>query len=142
MFGPKKCVNCKSCEIYVKKKYQTKNNGERNLYRCRKCKEEFSETKGTFLENIKKPIKFVVQVLKVRSEGLGLNAAARAFKISSNTIAEWEKRFSPLKEALFLYSLLSDFIKQEIEGDELYTKVYRNVPPDQSKGWTVVLPRH
>ena len=26
-----------------------------------------------------------------------------------------------------------------IEGDELYTKVKKNVPPEDSRGWTLVL---
>ena len=26
-----------------------------------------------------------------------------------------------------------------IEGDEAYTKVQKNVPPDQSSGWTILL---
>jgi hypothetical protein len=37
-----------------------------------------------------------------------------------------------------LYSLLHQFIHQEIEGDELYTKVDKNIPPLDSPGWTIV----
>jgi hypothetical protein len=38
-----------------------------------------------------------------------------------------------------LCALLQQFIHQEIEGDELYTKVDQNVPPSLSEGWTIVL---
>ena len=38
-----------------------------------------------------------------------------------------------------LYSLVHEFIHQEIEGDELYTKVNQNKPPSDSQGWTIVL---
>ena len=31
------------------------------------------------------------------------------------------------------------FLQQIIEGDELYTRVKKNVAPDASQGWTVVL---
>ena len=31
------------------------------------------------------------------------------------------------------------FLQQLIEGDELYTRVYKKVAPDKSQGWTVVL---
>jgi len=32
-----------------------------------------------------------------------------------------------------------EFLKLVIEGDEVYTKVDKNVPPDQSSGWTILL---
>ena len=31
------------------------------------------------------------------------------------------------------------FIQMVIEGDEFYTKVKKNVPPEESSGWTIVL---
>ena len=40
---------------------------------------------------------------------------------------------------LFLYSLVHAFLQLVIEGDEAYTKVKKNVPPDQSEGWTLLL---
>jgi hypothetical protein len=48
----------------------------------------FSETKGTFLEGLKKPISFIIQVLKSRSEGMGFNAACRVFDIGKNTLLD------------------------------------------------------
>jgi hypothetical protein len=38
-----------------------------------------------------------------------------------------------------LYTLLHEFIHQDIEGDELYTKVDKNKPPSDSQCWTIVL---
>jgi hypothetical protein len=40
---------------------------------------------------------------------------------------------------LFLYALVHEFLEVVIEGDEAYTKVQKNVPPDQSRGWTILL---
>ena len=37
------------------------------------------------------------------------------------------------------YSLTHSFIKQVVEGDELYTKVGSNVPQEKSEGWTILL---
>jgi len=31
------------------------------------------------------------------------------------------------------------YIEMLIEGDEFYTKVHQNLPPEESKGWTIVL---
>jgi len=38
-----------------------------------------------------------------------------------------------------LFALTHEFLQQLIEGDELYTRVHKNVAPDASQGWTVVL---
>ncbi len=38
-----------------------------------------------------------------------------------------------------LYARLHEFIHQEIECDELYTKVDKHVMPSVSGGWTIVL---
>jgi len=88
---------------------------------------------------VQKSSEFIIQVLKARSEGLGFNATARVFGIARNTLRNWEKKIAQVKQELYLYSLINDFIKQEIEGDELYTKVHSNKPPHESEGWTVVL---
>ena len=70
---------------------------------------------------------------------MGLNATARTFSVSKKSVIDWERRLSDLKPTLMLYALLHEFIHQEIEGDELYTKVDKNVPPGVSQGWTIVL---
>ncbi|MDJ0568080.1 MAG: hypothetical protein QNJ53_03440 [Pleurocapsa sp. MO_192.B19] len=44
-----------------------------------------------------------------------------------------------LSRPKMLYALLHKFVHQEIEGDELYTKVEQNRPPSDSQGWTIVL---
>lgn len=55
------------------------------------------------------------------------------------SVIDWERRLADLKPTLMLYSVLHKFIHQEIEGDELYTKVDKNVAPSGSEGWTIVL---
>ena len=64
---------------------------------------------------------------------------ARTFSVSKKSVIDWERRLAGLKPTLLLYSLLHEFIHQDIEGDELYTKVDKNVPPSDCEGWTVVL---
>ena len=44
-----------------------------------------------------------------------------------------------MRGPLLLYALLHTFLTQLIEGDEVYTKIERNRPPEESEGWTVVL---
>ena len=99
----------------------------------------FSETKNTLLEGLKTPVSVIWQVVKARTEGMGLNAAARTFEKAKNTILAWERKFIDLHQVLFLYALVHEFLALVIEGDEAYTKVQKNVPPDQSPGWTILL---
>ena len=70
---------------------------------------------------------------------MSLNATVRTHNVSKKSVIDWERRLAALKPTLMLYSLLHEFIKQEIEGDELYTKVAQNKPPSDSQGWTIVL---
>jgi transposase-like protein len=135
----KKCPKCKSHKIRFHRRYPTKNHGTRTIYKCEDCFKHFSETKNTFLENLKKPISLIWQVIKARTEGMGVNATTRTFNISKNTLLSWESKFNSLYKVLFIYSLIHEFLKQVIEGDEVYTKVNKNVPPDQSSGWTILL---
>lgn len=55
------------------------------------------------------------------------------------SIKRLRKKFSSLKESLFLYALIHNFIEQIIEGDELYTKVNSNKSVLESEGQTVML---
>ncbi len=70
---------------------------------------------------------------------MGLNGTARAHNVSKKSVINWERRLADLKPTLMLYSLVHEFIHQEIAGDELYTKVNKNKPPADSQGWTIVL---
>lgn len=135
----KKCPNCDSTDQKVKYSYTTKTFGSRDMYVCEKCNCEFSETKNTFLQNLRTPVSKIWNVINNRTEGLGLNATARVSGVSKNTILDWENKFTDLYQILFIYSISHCFIQLLIEGDEFYTKVGKNVPPDKSTGWTIVL---
>ena len=118
--------------------YDTKNNGSRILYECC-CEKVFSETKNTVLEGLRKPVSLIVLVVKARTEGMAFNAACRTFEIAKNTLILWERRLANLKKTLFLFALAHQFLKLMIEGDELYTKVKKNVQVEDSRGWTMLL---
>jgi hypothetical protein len=91
------------------------------------------------MAGLKTPISVIWQVVKARTEGMGLNAAVRTFEKAKNTILAWERRFRDLHQVLFLSALVHEFLELVIEGDEAYTKVQKNVPPEQSPGWTILL---
>jgi transposase-like protein/IS1 family transposase len=133
------CPTCRSETVKPSHQYQTQHNGKRTIYVCQDCGTCFSETYGTPIAGLTTPLSEIVKVLKARMEGLGLNAAARVFGFSKNTILNWERRLSALQETLFLYALVHEFLQLIIEGDELYTKVKRNEQASDSQGWTIVL---
>jgi hypothetical protein len=99
----------------------------------------FFRDEKDLMEGLKTPVSVIWQVRKARTEGMGLNAAARTFEKAKNTILAWERKFVALHRVLFLYAVVHEFLASVIEGDEAYTKVQKNVPPDQSRGWTILL---
>jgi transposase-like protein len=134
-----KCTGCLGEKCIKFKKYKIKGGKMRQLYKCEECGEVFSETKNTAVERLRTPLSTVISVINAISEGIGINAAVRVFGISKKSIYRWTERFSALKHTLFIYSLCNEYIKTVIEGDELYTKIKKNVPPEDSAGWTVIL---
>ena len=134
-----KCPACNSSDTLVFKSYNTVNNGTRQLLICRECKNSFSETSNTAMENIKSPISKVASALRLRCEGLGLRATARVLQTNKRTITNWENLFADQKKTLMLYSFCHNFISLTFEGDELYTTVGRRTDPMESEGWTAVI---
>ena len=92
------CPTCKSSVFQYHTTYATQHHGSRIIYKCTSCLDYFSETKKTFMEGLKTPVSVIWQVLKARTEGMGLNAAARTFEKAKNTILAWERNeFIPIK---------------------------------------------
>jgi len=91
------------------------------------------------MAGLRTPLSRIIEILKARTEGMSLNATSRTFNVSKKSVIDWERRLAGLKPTLMLYALLHKFIHQEIEGDELYTKVDQNKPACESEGWTIVL---
>lgn len=133
------CPFCQCHQLDSHTKYMTINNGQRTIYRCTGCGEFFAPTANTFMAGIRKPVSLIAQVLKAGTEGMGVNAACRTFSIAKNTLLDRERRFKGIKEALLLPALLHMFFRLVIEGDEVYTRVGKNLPPDESPGRTIVL---
>jgi len=134
-----KCPTCHSVVLRSHTTYATQHHGRRIIYKCANCPTYFSETSKTLMAGVKTPVSVIWHVVKARTEGMGLNAAARTFEKAKNTILAWERKFRDLHQVLFLYALVHEFLALVIEGDEAYTKVQKNVPPEQSLGWTILL---
>jgi len=104
-----KCPTCHSALRQSHTTYATQQHGRRILYKCTHCPTYFPETKKTLLAGLQTPVSVIWQVIKARTEGVGLNAAARTFEKAKNTILAWENRFTELHQGLFLYALVHEF---------------------------------
>ena len=106
-----KCPECHSADIQYHSPYSTKNHGGRVIYKCEHCPVYFSETKNTLMEGLKTPVSVIWHVLKARTEGMGLTAAARTFEQAKKTILAWERKFLDLHQVLFLSALVQKFLE-------------------------------
>ena len=113
-----KCPACHSADIQPHSPYTTKNHGGRIMHTCNTCPASFSETKPTLLEGLTPPGSVRWQVVKARTEGRGLQAAARTFEKAKQTILAWERKLLDLPQVLFLYALGHAFLALVIAGDE------------------------
>src|SRR6266566_9353403 len=83
-------------------------------YYCSTCDRSFSATKNTPLAYVQTPISVMVHVLSARTEGMGINAAARLYGVSKNSIYRWQERLSGVKQTLLLYALTHQCLSQVI----------------------------
>ena len=134
----RQCPECNSQNFKPHTTYTVNSGDQRTIYHC-PCGNYFSETKNTPLAGLQTPVSQIALVLEAINEGMGLNAACRTFHVGKNSIKRWLSRLGDLKETLLVYALCHQFIQQQIEGDELYTRVGQNKPAAASEGWTVVL---
>jgi transposase-like protein len=139
MIWEPRCPRCKGSDLLVHGYYETENNGRRKEYECKTCGKTFAETRNSPMAGLRTPIGLVAHALWSRFLGLSFNACCELNGISPATLARWESRFADLKLPLFIYLLAFQFLKLEIEGDELYTKVGKNVPVEDCEGWTITL---
>ncbi|MGC1217616.1 MAG: hypothetical protein WA883_09085 [Phormidesmis sp.] len=97
------CPLCGSAEVRAHSRYETQAHGPRTIYRCRECDIYYSETFATPIAGLTTPLSRIITVLTARSEGMGLNATARTFKVSKKSVMDWEQRLGELKPTLMLY---------------------------------------
>lgn len=116
------CVNAQ-CELYGQA-------GQRNLIvrkvygsdqlrylRCRRCREEFSERKGTALWNSKKPEATAVAIAAQLSEGSSISATARLCEVDPSTVERLNRKLGAHGQA-FHEARAQDLDIQTLQGDE------------------------
>ena len=116
------CVNAQ-CELYgqagqanliVRKMY---GRDQLRYLRCRHCREEFSERKGTALWNSKKPEATAVAIAAQLSEGSSISATARLCEVDPSTVERLNRRLGEHSQA-FHEARAQQLDIQTLEGDE------------------------
>lgn len=78
LFSPN-CPCCDSAEVHAHTRYITQTNGTRPIHHCRSCESYFSDTFATAIAGLRTPLSRIIEVLKARTEGQGLNATAQVW---------------------------------------------------------------
>src|SRR5437879_12416105 len=65
---------------------------KRRRYRCKVCKQTFSERRGTMFEGLRKPMELIVIVVTLLSYGCPVQAIVHAFDLDVRTVASWRDR--------------------------------------------------
>lgn len=65
---------------------------QRRRYRCKICKQTFSERRGTLFFGLRKPIELIVIVVTLLSYGCPVQAIVQAFGLDERTVADWRDR--------------------------------------------------
>ena len=79
------------------------------------------------MTRLRTPAPVVSFALNMRSEGGGVRATGRVFGKSHSTISLWEKRLA--ETALHWSPPAPAAGDVTVEGDEVYTRVAKNLPP-------------
>ncbi len=100
------CPTCHSVVLQSHTTDATPHHGRRILDKWTNCPPSLSETKKPLLAGWKTPVSVIWHVVKARTEGLGVHAAARTFAKAQKTILAWERTCRDLQQVRFREALV------------------------------------
>jgi transposase-like protein len=121
------CPECESEQIVKNGKIKLQDQTPIQKYLCKTCGKQFNERTGTPMARLRTPAMVVSLALNVRTEGMGVRATGRCFGKSHSTILKWEQRLAAQLEQWSPPA--PDGSDVTLEGDEVYTRVSENLPP-------------
>ena len=107
-------------------------------YQCKDCNRRFNERTGTPMARLRTASSVVSYAIKARTEGMGVRAAGRTFGKSHTTIMRWEKRLADQAQNWSPPAPAASDVT--VEGDEVYTRVGKNLPSQPVPGLDHPLP--
>lgn len=94
--------------------------GQRLVFRCRKCRKTFNDRYGTAFYDLKTPSEKVSRAVQQVAEGLSFQAVARIEGVTPETVSRWVKR-AERQAALIDRELVQNIQTGWIEFDEVYS---------------------
>ena len=94
--------------------------GKRRRYRCIKCGQTFSTTKGTPYYRLQHRRTTFDTVVTLSVEGVSRSAIARTERLAWNTVARWLERAAAVCRR-FSHGRTTGFIATELQADEIRT---------------------
>jgi IS1 family transposase/transposase-like protein len=103
--------------------YQTQS-GQRRIFRCKECGEQFSETRQTVFFDLRTPEEKVIIVLKLLLCKVELTSISFALGVTEETVLEWLRRAAE-KAAEINAHLLREVKVTQVQLDELWAFILR-----------------
>jgi transposase-like protein len=122
-----RCPHCQSETAVKNGKVKLQDQSFQQRYLCQACKKRFNERTKTPMARLRTPVSLVSAAINVRTEGLGVRATGRSFGKSHGTIIRWERRVAQQVSQWSPPAPAGADIT--LEGDEVYTRVGENLPP-------------
>jgi len=98
--------------------------GQRRIFDCKLCGEQFSETRGTVFFDLRTPEEKVILVLKLLLCKVELTSLSFALGVTEETVLEWLRRAAE-KAAEINQHLLREVKVTEVQLDELWSFIAR-----------------
>ena len=92
--------------------------GKRRRYRCSRCGQTFSTTKGTPYYRLQRRSATFDTVVTLRVEGVNISAIARVERLTWNTVARWLERAAAVCRQCSR-SRTTGFVATELQADEI-----------------------
>ncbi len=122
-----RCPHCQSETVVKNGTRRLQDNQIVQYYRCRACTHNFNDRTGTPMARLRTPTSVVEYALNSRTEGMGVRATGRVYHKSHATILRWEERLA--RQSEHWSPPAPEGSEITLEGDELYTRVGENLPP-------------
>jgi transposase-like protein len=103
--------------------YQTQS-GQRRIFDCRMCGEQFSETRDTVFFDLRTPEEKVILVLKLLLCKVELTSLSFALGVTEETVLEWLRRAAE-KAAEINHHLLREVSVTQVQLDEMWSFIAR-----------------
>ena len=98
---------------------RTQSHKNQQVY-CNQCNNTWVISKGTFFFHLKTPVRVVVEVLMLLSEGMGVNAVCRVKGVTADSIRVWLKKASAHVQEISVY-LQKDMHLTQCQIDEFWS---------------------